>query len=85
MDAGHAQRDQLAGASDHRDGLFDLGSLIGGEVVEVVLDAMDQVLDSADLLFGRHGFGLGPGVEVGGGEEAFAVAEQVVQVGGQVG
>ena len=84
-DAGHAQRGELTGAPDHRGGLFDLGSFVVGEVVQVLLDPVDQILDPADLLLGRQRLGLGPVVQIGGGEDAFAVTQQVVQVGGEIG
>lgn len=60
----------------------------GGEFVESSGDACDESSDLADFLVGWCGFGAGPFVEVAGGAHAFAIAEQVVQVGlpvGQVG
>ena len=41
--------------------------------------------DPADFLLGRGGCGAGPVVDAAGGGEPFAGAEQVVEVGGQVG
>ena len=77
-DAGHAQRGELTGAPDGGGGLFDLGSFVVGEIVQVLLDSVDQVLDPADLLLGRQRLGPGPVVEVGGGKHAFTVTQQVV-------
>jgi hypothetical protein len=55
------------------------------EVVQVVFDAADQRPQSGGLLLGGHGFGAGPGVEFGDGSDAFAVAEQGVEVVAQFG
>ena len=49
------------------------------------LIAVDQPADAGDLLLRGHGLGACPVVEVGGGEQPFAVAQQVVEVGVQVG
>jgi hypothetical protein len=53
----------------------------GFEFVEVVADLVDQAADAADLFLRRHGLGACPLIEVGGGEQAFAGAQQVVEVG----
>jgi hypothetical protein len=58
--------------------LVDLGSFVVGEIVHVLLDPVDQLLDSTDFLLRRHGLGLGPVRQVSGCEDAFAVAKQVV-------
>jgi len=63
------------------DGDVDVGSF----VVELGGDPVDQPSDAGDLLVGRGGLGPGPGVDVGGGAEAFAGAQQVVEVCLQVG
>ena len=63
----------------------DLVAFVGGEVVEAGADPGDETADPGDLLLGGGGFGAGPVVEVGGGEQSFPVAEQVIEVGLQVG
>jgi hypothetical protein len=68
----------LTSPPDHSYGLVDLGSFVVGEIVQVLLDPVDELLDSTDLLLRRHRFGLGPVRQVGGCEDAFAVAKQVV-------
>ncbi|MER0484608.1 hypothetical protein ABR737_40855 [Streptomyces sp. Edi2] len=83
-DAGHAERDGAAAAHE-ADGLLDLGAVFGGEVVEVGLDPVDEAADALDLLFGRHGLGSRPVVGLERGHQAFAAAEQVGEVGLEVG
>ena len=54
--------------------------------VEVAVDAADQPPDPGDLLLGGGGVGAGPVVDaVDGGGQSFTGAQQVVEVGGQVG
>ena len=60
-------------------------AFVGGELVEAGADPGDEAADAADLLVRGHGLGACPVVEVGGGEQAFPVAQQVVEVGLQVG
>jgi hypothetical protein len=52
---------------------------------EVTGDLGDQPPDPGDLLFRWQGLGLGPVLDVGGGEDSFPVAEQVVGVCLQIG
>ena len=56
----------------------------GVQAGDVAFDAADELAYLADLLFRRGRRGPGPAVAAGGGEP-FAGAEQVVEVGGQVG
>jgi hypothetical protein len=63
------------------DGLLKLLSLSGFEFIEPAADLVDQTADAADLFLRRHGLGASPLIEVGGGEQAFAGAQQVVEVG----
>ena len=72
-------------ASDGGDGGVDVGSLLVGEVLETGLDPGDETADADDLFFGGHGFSSRPLVDIGGGKDSFAVAEQVVEVGLQIG
>ena len=72
-------------APDDGDGLADLLTFSVGQVIEPVLDPGDELPDPGDFLLGRDGFGACPLVDLGRGEHAFAVAEQVVEVGVQVG
>jgi hypothetical protein len=73
-------------AAHHGDGVVDLGSVGLVEVGDVAGDAVDQPADPADLLGGGGGVGAGPFVDpVDGGGEPFAGAQQVVEVGGQLG
>ncbi len=65
--------------------MFDGGPFVGVEVVEPGFDAGDQPPDPVDLFVGGCGLLPCPVVELGAGEEAFAVAEQVVEVGVEVG
>src|SRR5260370_181016 len=61
------------------------GTVLGWEVGEEGGDAGEERPDAGDLLLGWHRLGAGPLLDVGGGEEPLAVAQQVVQVGLQVG
>ena len=62
------------------------GALGVGELGDVAFDAVDEPPDAGDLLLGGGGVGAGPLVDaVDGGGEPFAGAEQVIEVGGQVG
>ena len=67
------------------DGVLDLLSLFCGEFVETGIDAGDQAAGASDFFVRGHRFGACPVVEFCGGEQAFAGAQQVVQVGVQVG
>ena len=71
-------------AADDGDGLADLLALGGGQVIEPVLDPGDELPDPGDLLGGGDGFGSYPLVDVGRGEHAFPVAEQIIEIGVQV-
>ena len=87
-DGGQAERNGVGGAvaADHGDGVVDLGSFDGVESGDVTVDAVDQPSDPGDLLGGGGGVGAGPLVDpVEGGGEPFAGAQQVVEVGGQLG
>ena len=70
----------------HGDGVVDLGAFGRVESGDVAGDAVDQPPDPGDLLGGGGGVGAGPLVDpVEGGGEPFAGAQQVVEVGGQLG
>jgi len=81
---GHGDGDGAV-AADDLDRVFDGGPFVGVEVVEPGFDAGDQPPDPVDLFVGWCGLLSCPVVELGAGEEAFAVAEQVVEVGVEVG
>ncbi len=83
-DAGHAERDR-AGLPQGPCRLLDLRALVVGEAVEVGLDPADQRADALDLLLGRGCLGAGPVVQIGCRREAFAVPQQRVEVGPQLG
>ena len=69
-----------------RDGLVDLGALGVVELGDVAFDPVDQPPDPGDLLLGGGGVGTGPFVDpVDGGGQPFAGAQQVIEVGLQVG
>ena len=69
-------------AAYQRDGVLDLGSLGVVELGDVAFDAVDQPPDPGDLFVGGGGVGAGPLVEaIDGGGEAFAGAQQVIEVG----
>ena len=59
--------------------------VVGGEVVEIGGDSGDEPADPGDLLGRGRGLGSCPVVDIGAGQELFPVAEQVVEVGVQVG
>src|SRR4051794_24251045 len=87
-DGGQGERDGGGGGvpADHGDGVVDAGSFDGVESGDVAGDAVDQPSDPGDLLGGGGGVGAGPLVDpVDGGGEPFAGAQQVVEVGGQLG
>jgi hypothetical protein len=70
----------------HGDGVVDLGSLDFVESGDVALDSVDQPPDPGDFLVGGCGIGAGPLIDtVEGGGEAFAGAQQIIEVGLQVG
>ena len=78
----------MGGAVTAHDGdrLVDAGSLGLVELGDVAFDAVDQPPDPGDLLLGRGGVGAGPVVDaVDGGGQPFAGAQQVIEVGLQVG
>jgi cyclase len=81
---GHAERDRAV-AADDGDGLVGLLAFGGGEVFQAGFDAGDEAADGGDLLAGGDGLGSCPLVDVGGGEDPFPVAEQVIEVGAEVG
>src|SRR5579875_1496204 len=55
-----------------------------GELAEIAGDLVDQAPDPGDLFVRWQGFGPGPVVQAGGGQGAFPVAQQVIEVGAQV-
>ena len=70
----------------HRDGFVDLGALSVVKAGDVALDPGDQVPDPGDLLLGGGGVGTGPFIDAAdGGGQPFPGAEQVLEVGLQVG
>jgi hypothetical protein len=71
--------------TDEGDGVVDLFAFTGVEGVHAAADPVDQVADAGDLFFGGQSLGAGPVVEFDGGPDAFAVAQEVVEVSGQVG
>ena len=72
--------------ADHGDSFVDPGAFGVAEPGHVALDPVDEPADAGDLLFGGGGVGAGPLIDaVDGGGEALAGAEQVIEVGGQVG
>ena len=80
--------DGVGGAvtADHGDGLVDLGAFGVVELGDVALDPGDQPPDPGDLLLGGGGVGAGPLVDaVDGGGQPFPGAQQVIEVGLQVG
>jgi len=74
-----------AGAPDGRHGLFDLVSVVAGQGVEFGGDSVDQPAHAGDFLGRWHRFGPRPVVDIGCSDEPFAVTEEVVQVGLEVG
>ena len=72
-------------AAHDGDGVLDLLALFTAEFIEASADSGDQAADASDFFVGGHGFGACPVVEFGGGEQAFAGAQQVVEVNMQVG
>jgi hypothetical protein len=60
-------------------------ALGAGELTEAGLNAADQLADELDLGLGRDCFGAGPIVQVTGNQNAFTVAEEVLQVSPEVG
>ena len=72
--------------ADHGDRLVDRGAVDVTGLVEVAVDAGDEPPDPGDLLLAGGGVDAGPVVDaVDGRGESFTGAEQVVEVGGQVG
>jgi hypothetical protein len=85
-DAGKAEADHgTPGAAHGRDGVPDLGSFVVGQVVKVRLDSADKAPRSADFRVAGQRFGFDPLVDVDGGQQPFPVAEEVDQVGLQLG
>ncbi len=72
-------------AADHGRGLVDLVTFGGGQLAEAGFDPGDELPDAGDLLFRWQSVGSCPVVQLGGGEQAFLAAEQVIEVGLQVG
>ncbi|MFI1367360.1 hypothetical protein [Streptomyces griseochromogenes] len=64
---------------------MDLFAFAGVEVVHAAADPVDEVADAGDLFLGGQGLGAGPVVEFGSGQDAFTVAQEIVEVGGQAG
>jgi hypothetical protein len=84
-DGGHAEVDGTVFA-DHGDGVADAGAVGGGQLGDVAFDPVDEPPDSGDLLLAGGGVGEDPFIDaVDAGGEAFAGAQQVIEVGGQVG
>lgn len=70
----------------HRDSVVDAGSFGLVEPGDAAADAADQLPDPGDLFLGGGGVGAGPLVDpVKRGGQPFAGAQQVVEVGLQVG
>ena len=70
----------------HRDGVVDSGALGLVELGRIAFDPVDQPPDPGDLLVGGGGVGAGPLVDpIEGGGQPFAGAQQVIEVGGQLG
>ncbi|MDQ3274075.1 MAG: hypothetical protein M3Q39_03335 [Actinomycetota bacterium] len=73
-------------AANHGDGVVDLGSFRFVESGDVAVDPVDQAPDPGDLFGGGGGVGAGPLVDtVDGRGQSFAGAQQIVEVGLQVG
>jgi hypothetical protein len=73
-------------AADHRDGVLNAGSLGLVEFDDIALDPVDQLSDPGDLLLGGGGVGARPLVDaVEGGGQPFPGAQQILEVGLQVG
>lgn len=83
-DAGNVEVDG-AGAAHEGDGLFDLRAVLDGHLVEVGADAVDEPVDPADLLLRGHGPGTGPLFGFERGHQPFPAAQQVGEVGPEVG
>src|ERR1039458_7794884 len=67
-------------------GVGDAGAVGGGQLGDVAFDPVDEPPDSGDLLLAGGGVGADPFIDaVDAGGEAFAGAQQVIEVGGQVG
>ena len=81
--ARHAEGHGAVAAHDI-DGLPGLLAFSGGQVLQSVLDPGDEPPDPGDLLMRRCCFSARPLIDFGRGQDAFAVAEQVVEVGMQV-
>jgi hypothetical protein len=71
--------------ADDGDGLVDAGPVVRAQAGDVAFDPADELPDDGDLLVGGCCLVTCPGVEAGGGGKPFAGAEQVIEVGGQVG
>jgi hypothetical protein len=71
--------------ADDGDGLVDAGAVVRAQAGDVAFDAADELPDDGDLLIGGCRLVACPCVDAGGGGEPFAGAEQVIEVGGQVG
>jgi hypothetical protein len=76
----------VAVAAHHRDGVLDPGSFGLIELGDIALDPIDQLSDPGDLLLGRGGVGARPLIDpVEGGGQPFPGAQQIIEVGLQVG
>ena len=72
--------------ADDGDCLIDLGAFSVGELGDVAFDPADEPPDPDDLLLGGGGVGAGPFVDAAdGGGEPFPGAQQIIEVGGEVG
>ena len=72
--------------ADDGDRLIDLGALGGRQLGGVAFDPVDELPDAGDLFAGGGGASAGPVVDaVDGGGEPFSGAQQVIEVGSEVG
>ena len=73
-------------AADDRDGVVHGGAFIVGELGHVTFDSADQPPDAGDLFLGRGRVRASPLIDsFDRGGQAFAGAQQVVEVAGEVG
>jgi hypothetical protein len=72
-------------AADDGDRLVELSAFGAAEGSEVAFDLVDQPPDAGDFLLGGGGVAAGPVVDTVDGGQPFPGAQQVVEVGGQVG
>jgi hypothetical protein len=70
----------------HRDGVLDPSSLGLVELGDIAVDPIDQLSDPGDLLLGGCGVGARPLVDpLEGGGQVFPGAQQILEIGLQVG